>query len=121
MGRSLSQSTFVAALALLTVEVASTGCSRKIEPDQTAVPPAASGAMPLTTATPTLSVPAAASAPTPIETARAAVDAGVEHAMPASPSVPPTKDSPAAPPQKKSGSAACGAQGCSPEMKKRAN
>jgi hypothetical protein len=97
---------FIAALAVLAT---SSGCSRAeragAEPasatPSTATATATTSAT--TSATPAAQATAAPSAPDPA----AAIDAGVEH-TPAAPSTKPTKG----------GSAACGATGCSAEMRK---
>ena len=117
MGKAVSFDSILAALAVLSVNAVTAGCS-KSEPaagaPETNMPaaderPAASSTGEIVPPTPSVAATAAIAtgetgAPHP------AVDAGVERLSAPAPK--------AAPPANKGASAACGAQGCSPDMKK---
>jgi hypothetical protein len=99
MNRSLSFDNLVAALAILSTTASVVGCS-KATPEQSAAPAAA----PVPNAS--ISPAATAAPPPPAAAPHAVVDAGRELRNAPSKS------------NEKNPSASCGAQGCSPEMKK---
>jgi hypothetical protein len=110
MNRSLSFDSIVAALAVLSVNIATLGCSTKAAPASERSAPATTPAIPNASAAPEPN-PApppmnAASAAGPAEQRVDGVDAGREL------KAAPARDG------AKNPSASCGAQGCSPDMKK---
>ena len=111
MGKSLSFERILLAMTMVSVDAMTSGCS-KTESAAPAPETNAPASQPAATATATQpAAPAIATTPPPAaEDTRpaappAAVDAGVE-----------VKAAP--PPKHKGASASCGAQGCSPDMKK---
>jgi hypothetical protein len=106
MGKSLSSDSILAALAALSVTVVCTGCSKteSASPAPESLAPAAAPS-----AIPNAAPPAIATAP---PTDDRAVDAGTEL------KVAPRKATQTGAAPDKGASASCGAQGCSPEMKK---
>jgi hypothetical protein len=119
MGKSLTLERIVASLAVLSLNVAATGCSRSksatpsAETDAPAAPAAVTIA-PSAEGAAAIAAPAVATASAPHDQGdsreAAAVDAGREILVAPSPKKPSA-------PERKS-SASCGAQGCSPDMKK---
>ena len=109
MRRSLSYDGILAALAVLSTGVVSTGCSKSESArpvEETRATPATTGADTTAPAAPMLA-PTAAASDESSRAARTSVDAGKEHPTPA-----------AAPSPKREAPASCRAQGCSPDMKK---
>ncbi|MBX3262504.1 MAG: hypothetical protein KF782_22680 [Labilithrix sp.] len=107
MRKAISFDGIFAAVAVLSVNAMNAGCSKTESatpaPEASGVanapPPEAPPSAPAVAATPATAIDTAAQAP--------AVDAGAELRAPLG-----------APPSKHGGGAACGAQGCSPDMKK---